>query len=645
MIKAVVFDIGNVLLHFDWQNYLERNFPDPDVRKELAESVFLSKEWQEGDRVDMPLEQWQQRYIDNAPHLEKEIRQICSNLPDLFSVFPYTEDWIDSMHKSGYKVYFLSNFCRAAYEQAQELISFTKLMDGGLFSFQEGLTKPDPAFYKLLCERYDLKPEELFFYDDLKENVEAAMQVGMQGVTVTNEMMEKESAWYGMTTGGKDKMLKVVKFGGSSLASSGQFHKVKDIIEYEDSRRYVIPSAPGKRDSNDTKVTDLLYRCYAYAKKGKDYKSVIAQIRLRYEQIIDELGLDISLDDDFRKIEEYVLKDDSRDFIASRGEYLNGKILAAYLNIDFIDAADIICFTSKGEYEPRATKELVKAALANHERAVIPGFYGADKSGKVHTFSRGGSDITGAIIAGAIGADMYENWTDVSGVLVADPTVVEDPAPIEVITYRELRELSYMGAAVLHEDAIFPVKEAGIPINIRNTNRPKDRGTMIVEMTCWPSPYVMTGVAGKKGFVGISIEKERMNDIVGYCRSVLDVFAKYDINIEHMPSGIDTMSVFVHQHEFLKKEQKVLADIQEAVAIDHLELESDVALIAVVGRGMRSMRGTAGRVFAALANANVNIRMIDQGSSELNIIIGVHSQDFESAIRAIYNAFVGPKKS
>lgn len=646
MIKAVVFDIGNVLLDFGWKAYLQVEWPDdPALRRELAEAVFLSPEWKEGDAHDMSAEEWTQAYINNAPHLEKEIRKICTHLKDIFSVYPHTRTWIRIMKKMGYQVYYLSNYCRAAYEQTEDMLAFTEEMDGGLFSYRVNMAKPNPDFYRLLCEKYDLDPKEVFFFDDLEENVDAARRAGMQGMRVTNDMMAREMAWYGMATGEESVMLKVVKFGGSSLASAGQFKKVKKIVEKEASRRYVIPSAPGRRDKDDIKVTDLLYKCCDKARRGGDYHPILDQIKQRFADIISELGLKISLDEDFAAIEEHFTKEDAKDYTASRGEYLNGKVLAAYLDIPFVDAADIICFDKKGVYQERATKELVKAALSNMKNAVIPGFYGADREGNIHTFSRGGSDVTGSIIAGALGADMYENWTDVSGVLVADPTIVDSPEPISVITYRELRELSYMGASVLHEDAIFPVKQAGIPINIRNTNRPADPGTLIVEMTCWPSPHVMTGVAGKPGFVAINIEKERMNDIVGYCRSVLNVFAKHGLNIEHMPSGIDTMSVFIHRDEFLAKEQKVLADIQNAVDIDHLEIESDIALVAVVGRGMRSVRGTAGKLFAALAKAGVNVRMIDQGSSELNIIIGVHNQDFEEAIRAIYDAFVDRKKS
>ena len=421
-------------------------------------------------------------------------------------------------------------------------------------------------------------------------------------------------------------MKKVVKFGGSSLASARQFKKVKAIIDADKTRCYVVPSAPGKRDSKDTKVTDMLYQCYDAASTGQSYKRILDQIKKRYTDIIDGLELNLNLDFEFSKIEENFLNKVGRDYAASRGEYLNGLIMANYLGFTFVDAADVIRFDADGNFLSEETNEEMREHLASLKQAVIPGFYGAKPDGTIHTFSRGGSDITGSIVARAIQADLYENWTDVSGFLVADPRIVDNPAPIETITYTELRELSYMGASVLHEDAIFPVRKEGIPINIRNTNRPEDPGT--------------TGVAGKKGFCAVNIDKAMMNSEVGFGRKVLEVFEKNGISFEHMPSGIDTMSVLVHQDEFQEKEQSVLAGIQRAVHPDIVTLESDLAVIAVVGRGMKAMRGTAARIFAALAHAKINVKMIDQGSSELNIIIGVADDDFEPAIRAIYDIFV-----
>ena len=435
-------------------------------------------------------------------------------------------------------------------------------------------------------------------------------------------------------------MKKVVKFGGSSLASARQFKKVKAIIEADKTRCYVVPSAPGKRDSKDTKVTDMLYQCYDAACAGESYKRILDQIKKRYTDIIDGLDLNLNLDFEFAKIEENFLKKAGRDYAASRGEYLNGIIAANYLGFTFVDAADVIRFDAEGNFLSEETNEEMREHLASLKQAVIPGFYGAKPDGTIHTFSRGGSDITGSIVARAVQADLYENWTDVSGFLVADPRIVENPAPIETITYTELRELSYMGASVLHEDAIFPVRKAGIPINIRNTNAPEDKGTLIVEGTCRQPKYTITGIAGTDGFASITIEKAMMNSEIGFCRKVLQVFEEHDISIEHMPSGIDTMTIFVHKDEFEEKEQQVLSAIHKTVKPDHIELESDLALIAVVGRGMRATRGTAGRIFSALAHAHINVKMIDQGSSELNIIIGVRHDDFKNAIRALYEIFV-----
>lgn len=435
-------------------------------------------------------------------------------------------------------------------------------------------------------------------------------------------------------------MKKVVKFGGSSLASARQFKKVADIIKSDKSRRYVVPSAPGKRSDKDEKVTDLLYACYDAVTEGRSYKKILEKIKSRYMDIIDGLDLNLNLDHEFDRIEENFLAKAGRDYAASRGEYLNGIVAANFLGFEFVDAAEVIFFDENGNFEPEHTNRELSERLEHVEKAVIPGFYGSKPDGTIKTFSRGGSDVTGSIVAKAIHADMYENWTDVSGVLVTDPRIVENPEVIETITYKELRELSYMGASVLHEDAIFPVRKEGIPINIRNTNRPEDKGTLIVESTCRKPRYTITGIAGKKGFCSINIEKAMMNAEVGFGRKVLSVFEQYGISFEHMPSGIDTMTVYVHQSEFEEFEQSVIAGIHRAVEPDTVELESDLALIAVVGRGMRSTRGTAGRIFSALAHARVNVKMIDQGSSEWNIIIGVENDDFETAIRAIYDIFV-----
>ena len=400
-----------------------------------------------------------------------------------------------------------------------------------------------------------------------------------------------------------------------------------------------MPSAPGKRFDKDTKVTDMLYACYALAEKDHDFTKEINEIEKRYQEIIDGLKLELDLSQEFNKIIDNFKKKAGSNYAASRGEYLN-IIMANYLGYEFVDPADAIRFNEAEVFDAELTNKLLSKRLEGIERAVIPGFYGAMGNGTVKTFSRGGSDITGSIVAKAIQADVYENWTDVSGFLIADPRIIKDPKGIDIITYGELRELSYMGAGVLHEDAIFPVRKEGIPINIRNTNKPDDEGTWIVGNTCQKSKYTITGIAGKKGFASINIEKDMMNAEVGFGRKVLQVFEDYDISFEHMPSGIDTLSVMVHQSEFVDREQKILSGINRAVNPDHVDIQSDLALIAVVGRCMKSQRGTAGRIFAALAHANINVRMIDQGSSEQNIIIGVANEDFETAIKAIYDIFV-----
>ena len=435
-------------------------------------------------------------------------------------------------------------------------------------------------------------------------------------------------------------MVKVVKFGGSSLASAEQFRKVADIIHSDDSRRYVVPSAPGKRFSDDTKVTDMLYGCYELAAKGKNFEKEFDAIKERYYSIIKELNIDIDMEKEFDTVRACFIGKAGRDYAASRGEYLNGLVLAAYLGYTFVDPAEMVFFADDGSFDADRTFAAVGERLKDIERAVVPGFYGSMPNDTIKTFSRGGSDITGSIVAAGVGADLYENWTDTSGFLVCDPRIVKDPQPIRTITYRELRELAYMGASVFHEDAIFPVRKNGIPINIKNTNKPGDPGTFIVESTSQKPLYTITGIAGKKGFAVVNIEKDMMNNELGFGRRVLEQFEKNGISFEHMPSGIDTMSVIVHQEEFADKEQEILAGIHRNCHPDVIDIETDLALVAVVGRGMKSERGTAGRIFSALAHAHVNVKMIDQGSSELNIIIGVSEQDFEKACNAIYEIFV-----
>lgn len=441
---------------------------------------------------------------------------------------------------------------------------------------------------------------------------------------------------------------KVVKFGGSSLADANQFRKVADIIKSDDKRKYVVPSAPGKRFSDDIKVTDMLYKCCELAVSGEDFTNDFQIIKDRYNGIISDLGVNISLDEDFDIITNELKNHPARDFAASRGEFLNGKILAAYLGYNFVDAADVIVFDTKGQLLLDDTVKAVRAKMKDLDNAVIPGFYGKTTEGVIKTFSRGGSDVTGSIIANAVNAEIYENWTDVSGFLIADPRIVETPEAIETITYRELRELAYMGASVLHEDAIFPVRSAGIPINIRNTNRPQDAGTMIVsndyDFSRESLGHTITGIAGKKGFSTINIEKAMMNNELGFGMKVLNVLYQNGISFEHMPSGIDTMSITVDSAKLEPVREKVLAEIRREVNPDHLEIEDGIAILAVVGRRMKNTRGTVARVFAAMAHARINVKLIDQGSSELNVIIGVSENDLPEAIRRIYDMFINSEK-
>ena len=434
--------------------------------------------------------------------------------------------------------------------------------------------------------------------------------------------------------------LKVLKFGGSSLADAEHFRQVAEIVKSEPERRYVVASAPGKRHSGDAKVTDLLYQCYSLAANEEDITEVFNEIKSRYNDIIADLGLDLDLSETFEKIRLSVVHNSGRDYVASRGEYLNSMILAKYLGFDFIDAKKVIFFNEDGTFNSEKTNDVMRERLAKSAYAVIPGFYGSMPNGTIKTFSRGGSDITGSIVARAASATLYENWTDVSGFLMADPRIVETPKVIDKITYKELRELSYMGATVLHEDAIFPVRYSKIPINIRNTNKPEDKGTFIVPNTDEFGEHVITGVAGRTGFSTITIEKDTMNAELGFGRRVLQVLEENGISYEHFPSGIDTMTVVVASSALAGKRADVLAGICKNVNPENIYVEENLALVAVVGRGMVKAKGTAARVFTALANANINIRMIDQGSSELNIIVGIDANDYASAINAVYSEFV-----
>lgn len=438
----------------------------------------------------------------------------------------------------------------------------------------------------------------------------------------------------------KTDYIKVVKFGGSSLADAAQFKKVIQIIRDDESRRYVVPSAPGKRFSGDFKVTDKLYECYNAVVTEKNWMNVLNVIKERYAEIVDGLGIDFDLETPFDEIAKHIESGAGSDYIASRGEYLNALILAAALGYDFIDAADVLFFEDSGMLDAYKTQKVMSTVLKLHPRAVIPGFYGSLSDGTIKTFSRGGSDVSGSVVARACNADLYENWTDVSGFLVADPRIVDSPKTIDVITYHELRELSYMGANVLHEDSIFPVRMAGIPINIRNTNKPSDKGTMIIaHADSSVSANIITGIAGKGGFSVLTIEKDMMNSQVGFGKKVLQVFEKYSISFEHLPSGIDSMGVIVSTAALDRKRDVIINEICRSVEPDSIQLEEGLALVAVVGRGMVNACGTAARIFSAIAEVGVNVRMIDQGSSEYNIIVSVAEKDMNKTIRAIYEEF------
>ncbi len=433
----------------------------------------------------------------------------------------------------------------------------------------------------------------------------------------------------------------VAKFGGSSLADAEQIRKVHSIISADPKRRYIVPSAPGKRNSSDRKITDLLYLCHTHVQQNVPFDDVWELVSSRYLEIVRELNLSFDVSHTLNEIKNEIGAGATVDYTASRGEYINGLIMSKLLGYDFIDPAEIIFFDKNGALDTKRTNKATSSRLARHEKAVIPGFFGSTSDGRIKTFSRGGSDITGAIVASGANADIYENWTDVSGLLMADPGIIENPKPIDIVTYRELRELSYMGAKVLHDEAIFPVREAGIPVLIKNTNRPEDAGTTIVR-DADPITHKgnITGIAGKKDFTVIVIEKALMNTQLGYGRRLLSVLEVNSISFEHMPSGIDTISLVIEDAQLETKLDKILEEIKTECKPDSVVVYPNMALIATVGRGMAYTPGIAARLFTALGNAKINVRMIDQGSSEINIIVGIENDDFEEAMRAIYNTFV-----
>ncbi len=431
--------------------------------------------------------------------------------------------------------------------------------------------------------------------------------------------------------------MKVAKFGGSSLADAVQLKKVRDIIFADDARKYIVVSAPGKGVNNNHKVTDLLAMCHQLSDHDLNFNEVYKIIEDVYKNIVDDLSLLIDIDKILAEVKEEISKGASYDFVISRGEYMSSQVLASFIGYDFVDAKDLIVFTD-GVLDLKRSQDAIEKVLANHEKAVIPGFYGVEE-GKIKTFSRGGSDVTGSVIAAALGADMYENFTDVSGFLVADPRIVKNPAPIGTITYKELRELSYMGANVLHEEAIFPLRDKNIPINIKNTNKPDKPGTLILSKCDIKNKNILTGITGKKDFTVINLEKVNINSEKDFFRKLTTVFESNDISIEHMPSSIDSVSVLVADSYITPKLNKVLEELKIYLNVDSISWERDISLIAVVGRGMIKEKGVSSRTFTALAREGVNIKMISQGSSEINIIIGVETKDFEKAIQSIYDEF------
>ena len=433
----------------------------------------------------------------------------------------------------------------------------------------------------------------------------------------------------------------VVKFGGSSLSDAAQFRKVRDIIRMDPRRCYVVPSAPGRRFPEDEKITDLLYQTYRAQKNGQNPAPIFQRVRERYLSIVEELGLSFPIARELDEVERLIREGASEDFCASRGEYLNGLLLADYLGFAFLDPKDLVFFNNDGTFDSERTNAVMAEKLKTVPQAVIPGFYGSIRNGEIHTFSRGGSDISGSIVARAAYAELYENWTDVNGFLMADPHIVPKARPIRSITYRELRELSYMGATVLHEDSVFPVHRAGIPTNIRNTNAPEEIGTMITHGAVEePNPFVITGIAGRLGFSVISVEKAMMNGEVGFGRKVLQAVEEFGLSFEHMPTGIDTMCVVLSTSELEPVKEQLTRRIWETTNPDTLTIHDNMGIIATVGRGMVHNPGTAARLFTALSRYHINVRMIDQGSSELSILVGVDSGEFQQAILAIYDEFV-----
>jgi len=434
-------------------------------------------------------------------------------------------------------------------------------------------------------------------------------------------------------------MLVVAKFGGSSVANTSQFQKVKAIVEAKENRKVIIVSALGKKEKNDSKITDLLYLLHAHLRYSVPYDNVFSMIKNRFCNIKEELQLKIDLESEFNQLAKELNKELSMEYLASRGEYITAKMVAEYLGYTFVDAKDLICFDYSGLVNDKETEKAINEAYQKYHKIVIPGFYGAYPNGTIKTFSRGGSDITGAIVAKALGATVYENWTDVSGILMADPKVIDNPKRINQITYNELRELSYMGASVLHEETVFPVQEGNIPINILNTNEPENPGTIITE-NCDDNSQIITGIAGKKHFTSFTVTKTHNADKLSVLRAVLNVFDKYKVNVEHIPTSIDSFSVVVANSDVEKCIYDLVSEINKNEEVKNIIVDNDISLIAVVGRNMVTKPGISGKVFGIIGNENINIKMIAQGSQELTIIVGVCNKDFEKTIKAVYDNLV-----
>lgn len=439
-------------------------------------------------------------------------------------------------------------------------------------------------------------------------------------------------------------MIKVTKFGGSSVANAKQFEKVKEIVNSDNSRKFIVTSACGKENKEDYKITDLLYIAHTHIKYRVSIEDIFSLIKKKFYAIKNDLNLKIDLDFEFEKIEKDVRQDNDIDYLVSRGEYLTALMLSEYLDADFVDAKDVFMFSYDGSINMEKTHEKLLQYINTNKKIVFPGFYGIMPDGKIKVMSRGGSDITGAILANLLDANLYENWTDVSGIYICDPKIVEKPKRIENVTYNELREMSYMGASVLHDEAVFPAKIKNIPINIKNTNEPDNPGTMIM-MSCdeidnEKKPYPITGITGKKGFSVVTCIKSHISSEVGFLKKVLSIFEKYNVSIESCPTSVDSVSIVIETKSFKKHHYEIVEEIKNDLKCDDVHITENLSLIAVVGRAMANKRGMSGQIFAELGKNDINIKIISQGSDEICIIVGVDDADFEKAINCIYKKFI-----